>query len=171
MTTSNFQCTSLLLSKIVRVQNKQDNQGYQGNERKHAMIATNIRPEKYWFRRMLAKTTNSFYAFKLQDYVEKYWFRRMLAKTTNSFYASKLQDYVEEGLLFQNKSKPKTHPCWPKSPVFSHSTILGYATFCWFCDAGSQMVVWMLCIIFHSLLFFSLLLLQCSSNLQPSLWS
>ena len=28
MTTSNFQCTSLLLSKVVRVQSKQDNKGY-----------------------------------------------------------------------------------------------------------------------------------------------
>ena len=28
MDTSNFQCTSLLLSKVVRVQSKQDNPGY-----------------------------------------------------------------------------------------------------------------------------------------------
>ena len=28
MTTFNFQCSSLLLSKVVRVQSKQDNQGY-----------------------------------------------------------------------------------------------------------------------------------------------
>ena len=45
--------------------------------------------------------------------------------------------YVE-GLLFQNLPKPKNHPCQPRSPIFSHSTKLGYATFCWFCDAGSQ---------------------------------
>ena len=54
------------------------------------------------------------------------------------FYASKLQDYVEEGLLFQNVSKSKNYPCWPWSPISSHNTKLGHATFCWFCDAGSH---------------------------------
>ena len=49
------------------------------------------------------------------------------------FYASKLRDYGE-GLLLQNITKPKNHPCWPRSPIFSHKTKLGYATFCWFCD-------------------------------------
>ena len=50
------------------------------------MIATAIRPYKYWCRKT-AKTP-----------------------TYNAFYASKLQDYVEEGLLFQNISKSKiTH--------------------------------------------------------------
>ena len=57
-----------------------------------------------------------------------------------AFYASKLQDYREEGLLFQNIPKPKNHQCWPRSPIISHSTKLGYATFCSFCDAGSQKV-------------------------------
>ena len=47
------------------------------------MIATTIRPYKYWSR----KTAKN--------------------ATYNAFYASKLQDYVEEGLLFQNISKSK----------------------------------------------------------------
>ena len=42
MTTFIVQCTSLLLLKVVRVQSKEDDQG---NERTHAMIATNIRPK------------------------------------------------------------------------------------------------------------------------------
>ena len=57
----------------------------------------------------------------------------------NEFYASKLQDYVDEGLFFQNIPNPNNHPCQPRSPIFSHSTKLGYATFCWFCDAGSHL--------------------------------
>ena len=59
--------------------------------------------------------------------------------TYNVFYASKLQDYVEEGLLFQNVSKSKNYPCWPWSPIFSHNTKLGHATFVLFCDAGSHL--------------------------------
>ena len=46
MTTCNFQCTFLLLPKVVRVQSEQDNQGYK--EMKgymYAMIATDIRPK------------------------------------------------------------------------------------------------------------------------------
>ena len=81
-----------------------------GNERTPAMIATNIRPDKGWLWKT-AKTT-----------------------TCNFFFASKLHDYVEEGLLFQNIPKPKNHPCRPRSPIFSRSIKLGYATFCWFCD-------------------------------------
>ena len=79
------------------------------------MIATTIRPLKYWSR----KTAKN--------------------PTYNAFYASKLQDYVEEGLLFQNISKSKNYPCWPWSPISSHNTKLGHATFCWFCDAGSHL--------------------------------
>ena len=56
------------------------------------------------------------------------------------FYASKLWDYVEEGLLFQNITKSKKHTCWPRSPISSHSIKLCCATFCWFCDAGSQII-------------------------------
>ena len=59
--------------------------------------------------------------------------------TYNAFYASKLQEYVE-GLLFQNISKSKNYPYWLRSPIFSHNTKMGYATLCWFCDAGSQIV-------------------------------
>ena len=58
----------------------------------------------------------------------------------NAFHASKLQEYVEEGLLFQNIPKYKNYPCRPISPMFSHNTKLGYATFCWFCDAGSHFI-------------------------------
>ena len=51
------------------------------------MMATTIRPYKYWSRKTAKKPTY------------------------NAFYASKLQDYVEEGLLFQNISKSKNYPC------------------------------------------------------------
>ena len=78
------------------------------------MIATTIWPSKYWSR----KTAKN--------------------PTYNAFYASKLQEYVEERLLFQNIPKYKNYPCWPSSPIFSHNTKLGYATFCWFCDTGSH---------------------------------
>ena len=76
MTTINFQCSSLLLSKLIRVQSKQDNQIYKDMKGQCYMIATTIRPQKYWSRKT-AKTPNY-----------------------NAFYASKLQDYVDEGLLF-----------------------------------------------------------------------
>ena len=42
-------------------------------------------------------------------------------------------------MLFQNISKSKNYPCWPWSPISSHNTKLGHATFCWFCDAGSHL--------------------------------
>ena len=72
----------------------------------------------------------------------KYWSRKTAKNPTyNAFYASKLQDYVEEVLLFQNISKSKNYPCWPRSPISSHNTKLGHATFCWFCDAGSHILL------------------------------
>ena len=79
MTTCNFLCTSLFLSKVVRVQSVQE--GYK--EMKGHML---------W----LQLTSD-----------QKYWSRKT-AKTTpfNVFYASKLQDHIEEGLLFQNILKP-----------------------------------------------------------------
>ena len=71
------------------------------------------------------------------------WSRKTATKNTtyNACYASKLQENVKEGLFFQNIPKPKNHPCWPRSPIFSHSSKLGYASFCWFCDAGSH--IWL----------------------------
>ena len=71
-----------------------------------------------------------------------YWSRKTAKNPTyNAFYTSKLQHYVEEGLLFQNISKSKNYPCWPWSPISSHNTKLGHATFCWFCDAGSHITL------------------------------
>ena len=88
MSAHNFQCTSLLLSKVVKVQSEQNNQGYQEMKRTRAVFATNIRPQKkYWSR----KTTKTM--------------------TYDAFYASKLLDNVDEGLLFQNIPTPKYHPC------------------------------------------------------------
>ena len=115
MTTPNFQWSNLLLSKVIRVQSEQDDQVNKDMKGTSAMIATTIWPWKYWSR----KTAKN--------------------PTCNAFYASKLQEYVEEGLLFQNIPKYKNYPCRPRSPIFSHNTKLSFATFCWFCDAGSHM--------------------------------
>ena len=115
MTTLNSQCSSLLLSTLIRVQSKLDNQVYK------EMIGQVLWSQLPSDRKNIG--------------LEK----QQKNPTYNAFYASKLQDYVEEGLLFQNISKSKNYPCWPWSPISSHNTKLGHATFCWFCDAGSHM--------------------------------
>ena len=115
MTTFKFQCSSLLLSKLIRVQSKLDNQVYK------EMIG-----QVLW-----SQLPSDCKTIGLE--------KQHKNPTYNAFYASKLQEYVEEGLLFQNISKSKNYPCWPWSPISSHNTKLGHATFCWFCDAGSHM--------------------------------
>ena len=100
MSSFKFQCSSLLLSKLIRVQSKLDNQVYK------EMIG-----QVLWLQ-LYHQTIN-------------YWSRKTAKNPTyNAFYASKLQDYVEEGLLFQNISKSKNYPCWPWSPISSHNTKL-----------------------------------------------
>ena len=79
MTTCNFQCNSLILSKVSRVQIKQDNQGCK--EMKGPML---------WLQ--LASDHKNIGLEKRQ--------KPLHTCTYNAFYASKLQDYVEEGLLF-----------------------------------------------------------------------
>ena len=81
MTTLNFQCSSLLFSKLIRVQSKLDNQVYR------EMIGQVLWSQLPSDRKNigLEKTAKT--------------------PTYNAFYASKLQDYVEKGLLFQNISK------------------------------------------------------------------
>ena len=61
--------------------------------------------------------------------------------TYNAFYASKLQDYVDRRIALSEyiKNLKITHAD-PWSPISSHNTKLGHATFCWFCDAGSHIV-------------------------------
>ena len=81
MTTCNFQCTSLLQSKVVGVQSEQCNQGYK-EMKGHMQWLQMISDQKYWFRKTAKTAANK------------------------AFYASKLQDYVEEGLLFLNILRP-----------------------------------------------------------------
>ena len=73
-TTSNFQGTSLLLSKVVGVQ---WNQGFK--DMKGHMLWLQLTSDKKYWSRKTAKTI-----------------------TYNSFHVSKLQDYLEGGLLFQD---------------------------------------------------------------------
>ena len=81
MTTFNYQCSSLLFSKVVRVQSKQDNQVYK--EINLHMLSSQLPSNR--------KNIG----------LEK----QQKTPTYNAFYASKLQDYAEERLLFQNISK------------------------------------------------------------------
>ena len=82
----NFQYTSLLLSTVVRVQSKQDKQGYK--EMKGHMLL-----------QLMSDQKNT--GLKKQQ-------KPLLIN--NALYASKLQNCVE-GLLFQNIPKLKNHPC------------------------------------------------------------
>ena len=72
MTTCNFQGTSLLFSKVVRVQSKQDNQGC----RKMIGPMLWLQPTSDWKniglekqQKTLLTLYNALYASKLQDYV------------------------------------------------------------------------------------------------------
>ena len=113
MTTLKFQRSSLLFSKVIRIQSKQDNQVYK--EMKGKVLWSQLPSDR--------KNIG----------LEKELKTRLIMRFM-------LQEYVEEGLLFQNIPKYKHYPCWPRSSIFSHNTKLGYSTFCWFCDAGSHII-------------------------------
>ena len=98
MATLNFQCSNLLLSKVIRVQRKQDNQVYK--EMKGQVLWSQLPSDRKKIR--LEKQQKTLLIIRL--------------------IPSKLQEYVEEGLLFQNIPKYKNYPRWPRSPIFSHNT-------------------------------------------------
>ena len=82
MTTLNFQCSRLLLSKVIKVQSKQDNQVYK--EMKGQVLWSQLPAD----RKNIGQE------------------KQQKNPTYNAFYASKLQEYVE-GLLFQKSEYTK----------------------------------------------------------------
>ena len=70
LTTCNFQRTSLLLSKVVRVQIEQDNQGHKEMRGHMLWLLLTSDGKKYWSRKAAKTTTyNAFYTSKIKDYV------------------------------------------------------------------------------------------------------
>ena len=114
MTTCNFQCTTLPLSKVVRVQSKQDKVIRKG----HVV----------WLQ--LTRDLNHIGLEKQQKPL------LIMCFMLSNFRV------MEKDCSFRIYQQRKIAHAFTRSPIFSHTTKLGYATFYWCCNAGSHIYTW-----------------------------